>query len=522
MKNQKYSLYEVEPMSNLKEIVNRVAEKFGDAIAFTYGQDSERIDISYHKFKSDINAFENVLFNLGIQNQKIALIGENSYEWIMTYFSVVNSGNVIVPLDQELSLDQIKHILTECGATSFLFSDTYAGIAEQLQNSDISVQHFINLNTVSELLKNIDFNGKGGKRIIANYEIDNMMLATILYTSGTTGKPKGVMLSHKNLAFNATGACQNISFPHSSLLVLPLHHSFAFTAGILMMIISGATIAINQNLKDLKKDIQQFKPRNILMVPLLIETFHKQISIVAKGNNDSKALKKIANVVFGGNLRTIVSGGSPLDKKYIEQFREMGITILEGYGITECSPVVSVNRNQYYRDGSVGQVLPNCEVKILNPNEDGYGEICVKGDTVMLGYYNNHKQTKESFDNRWFKTGDIGTLDKDGFLFISGRKKNLIILANGKNVYPEELEFILLNSISYIKEVIIYAEKELIVAEVFLGIEKENSDVFSEKLNEDILHLNKSLALYKNIGRIIIRDTEFPKTTTKKIKRKND
>jgi len=276
-------------------------------------------------------------------------------------------------------------------------------------------------------------------------------------------------------------------------------------------------IAINQSLKDVKKDIQQFKPRNILMVPLMIESFYKQILIAAKGSDDKELLQKIAALALGGNLTTIASGGAPLNKKYIEHFRRLGITVLEGYGITECSPVVSVNRNNYYRDGSVGQVIPGCEIQILHPDENGCGEICIKGDTIMLGYYNNQQATEESFDNGWFKTGDIGALDEDGFLFISGRKKNLIILANGKNIYPEELESILLNNISYIKEVMVYAEDNLIVAEVFLS---EEIPICIDRLHEDILILNKSLALHKNIGKTVVRDIEFPKTTTKKIKRK--
>jgi len=510
MKNEKYPLYQIDQVNDLKELVDQVAKKYGDADAFVYEKNKELVNITYNQFKTDINVLSSSLLDLGIQNEKVAIIGNNSYEWVLIYFAVINSGNVIVPLDRELSVDQIKHILNDCGATTFVFSNDYADAATQLQADNSSIKRVIKTADILEMLKK----GKGKP---LQQKINKEAPAAILYTSGTTGAPKGVVLSQKNLALNAIGACQNILFSQNVLLVLPLHHSFSFTGGILVMLLSGVTIAINQSLRDIQKDIQQFKPRNILMVPLLVETFSKQIIMASKGSNDKAVLKKIATAAFGGNLTTIISGGAPLDKKYMEQFREFGITILEGYGITECSPIVAANRNHHYCDGSVGQVLSNCEVKIINPNEDGSGEICVKGETVMLEYYNNEQETKKAFEDGWFKTGDIGYVDEDGFLFLAGRKKNLIILSNGKNIHPEELEFVILNNIPYIKEVVVYAEDNKIVAEVFLDTEGDPG--CATKLQDDILKVNKTLALHKNIGKTVIRDSEFPKTTTKKIKR---
>jgi len=372
---------------------------------------------------------------------------------------------------------------------------------------------------------------------VAEHEIEPQATAALLYTSGTTGKPKGVMLSHRNLASDAVAACQHVGIFGNNMLVLPLHHSFGFVAAVCSMLLKGSEICISSSLKRTVSDLTKFKPSNMFLVPLFVETFYKKIWETAKKQGKDKLLKRmigVSNVLLkagidvrrllfssiitslGGNLKLIVSGGAPLDVKYVEGFRDIGINILNGYGITECSPIVSVNRNEYYRDGSVGLVLPCCEVKIAAPDEDGHGDICVKGDSVMQGYYGNEQATSETFDGEWFITGDIGYMDEDGFLYISGRRKNLIILNNGKNVYPEEIEEELLH-IEYIKEAVVYAEDNTIIAEVYLDTEKMPD--CAGLLDQDIINLNKTLPVYKNIGKTRIRDVEFPKTTTKKIKR---
>jgi long-chain acyl-CoA synthetase len=517
MRNENYPLYEIEQYTNLKELVNTSAIKYNNEPAFTFERNNKTVNVSYSEFKSDVDAMGTALQDLGVDGMKIAVIGENSYEWIVTYFGVVNSGNVIIPLDKELPTIEIKNLIVNSDTRVLVYSNSYSDVATFLKENDASISIYINMNDIPCLIERGRKIIACGNTTIVNYAIDNQALAAILYTSGTTGTAKGVMLSHKCIVSNAIGTGHNLSLPHSSLLILPLHHSMAFTAGVIMMIITGTVIAINQSLKDLQKDIRKYRPRNILMVPLFIETFYKQILLEAKGSCDIKILKNIAAAALGGNLDTLACGGAPLDRKYIEGYRKLGITVLEGYGITECSPVIAVNRNEYYRVGSVGQITSFCEVRIMNPDEKGHGEICVKGDIVMLGYYKNEKATKEAFDGDWFKTGDIGYMDNDGFLYISGRKKNLIVLGNGKNVYPEELEFALLNQIPYIKEVIVYAEENLIVAEMYLDI--ENTPNCVSRLTEDILIFNQAQASYKNISKTVIRETEFPKTTTKKIKR---
>jgi len=537
MKNRDYPLYEVKKINNLKELVNFTAEKYGDRPAFTFERKKETVSISYRQFKSDVDALGTILYDLGIQNTKVAVIGENSYEWILTYFAVTNSGNVIVPMDRELPAEDVENQVTNAGAEIFVFSDAYADISAYLQENTVTIRHFINMQCLMELVE------QGGKLIsqgnkhVVDYPIDNHTMCALLYTSGTTGTAKGVMLSHGNLASDTVSACQLVMFFGSNMLVLPLHHSFGFTAACNAVLLHGSEVFINSSLKNILADFKEYKPSNLFMVPLLVESLYKKVWDLAKKQGKDRLLLKLISVsnslmrikidfrrvifksilsAFGGNLKLIVTGGAPIDDKYINGFRDFGINVLNGYGITECSPIVSVNRNNYFRDGSVGKVLACCKVKILEPDEYGHGEICVKGENVMLGYFNDECSTKEAFAGEWFRTGDIGYISEDDFLFISGRKKNLIILGNGKNIYPEELELKLL-SIQYVKEAAVFAEENTIIAEVFLDPECGPDCV--SRLSGDILCVNRTLPLFMNISKTVVRDAEFPKTTTKKIKR---
>jgi long-chain acyl-CoA synthetase len=455
---------------------------------------------------------------------------------------------VIVPIDKELSNEEIKNIIIDSEAKAFIYSDDYKDVAEYIKNSDATIHHFINMNNLPELItKGNNLINHGDKSVI-NMVIDNKALAAIIYTSGTTGAAKGVMLSHNSIVSDAVAACRYVYFQGSNMLVLPLHHSFAFTAAVVAVLIEGSEICINKSLKNVLTDMVKYKPHNMFLVPLFVETFYKKIWESAKKKGKDKMLKKLVAVsdmllkvgidlrrtlfksilqAFGGNLKLIVCGGAPLDATYVKGLRSFGINVLNGYGITECSPVVSVNRNNYYRDGSVGLVLPGVDVKIEQPNEYGHGEIYVKGDIIMLGYYRNEQATKDTFDSEWFKTGDLGFVDADGFLYVTGRIKNLIILSNGKNISPEELELELLN-IPLIKEIIVRQEisakgcSDVIIAEIFPDNDvavSQGADNIKECIDQAIADFNKNNPPYKRIQRIILRDVEFPKTTTKKIKR---
>jgi long-chain acyl-CoA synthetase len=536
MKN--YPLYIVAQIDNLYELLDYAAERYADNSAFSFMREDKMTSVTYRALKQQVHALGSYLLYQNVQKIKVALVGENSYEWILTYLAVVNSGNVIVPLDNELTAEEIENLAKDSGSNIFIYSNQYVHIANYLKERKMGIKHYINMNDFPKLIKKGYDLIQQGEKSIAGCKIDNAAIAALLYTSGTTGAPKGVMLSHLSLAHNAVAASQYVAITGSNMMVLPLHHSFGFLTGVCVSLLQGSEICICSGLKNVMSDMEKYKPHCMFLVPLFVETFYKKIWSNAKKQGKDALLKRLIAIshamlavkidarrflfksvldAFGGNLKLIVSGGAPLETKYIRGLRDFGIHVLNGYGITECSPIVSVNRNQYYCDGSIGLVLPCCTVKILEPDENGQGEICVKGDNIMLGYYKSTHPSNEVFDGDWFKTGDIGYMDENEFLFITGRKKNLIILNNGKNVYPEEVEFEILRNIPYVKETIVYAENHGIVAEVLLDIENEPD--CASRLNKDIVELNRKLPMYKNIGKAVIRDVEFDKTSTKKIKR---
>lgn len=556
MKNCDYPFYKVDKINNLKELVQVAASKYSDKTAFEFKvnkKDTKKV--SYDELKKDIDSLGTAFFNLGLKDSHIAVIGENSYKWIVTYLATTNGSNVIVPIDRDLSANNIKNNLIDSNAKAIVFSHKYEAIIKEIKDELPNMEFFIDMDKNKESDEFLSFDEliqrgqqlvlEGHKTFIEN-EIDNEKMTAIIYTSGTTGVSKGVMLSHKNLAANTVGTLRHAKVSDTSVLILPIHHTFGFTAGVLCMIYAGTKIGINNSLKSISKDINYYKPTDLILVPLFLEKMYKKIWDAAAKGGRTKALNRairISNFLlkfgidgrrkifksildgFGGNLELIVCGGAFLDEKYTKGFRDFGINVLNGYGITECSPVVSGFRNDYYRDGSIGRVLPCCEVKIDKFEGSDDGEILVKGDTIMLGYYNNESATKETMDGPWFKTGDIGKIDKDGFLYITGRKKNLIVLRNGKNIYPEELEMIIGN-LPYVEEVVVYSdsidEDTHIVAEVFFNEEYIKDNHIKnprEQFKRDIDEINKTLPHYKHIKEIKVRDSEFEKTTTKKIKR---
>jgi long-chain acyl-CoA synthetase len=415
MKNKNYPLYLVEQVDDLQELINHAAEKYGDNPAFTFEQDKKTVSISYRKFKADIEALGTALLNAGVKNTKVAVIGENSYEWILTYFATVNSGNVIVPLDRELPAVDIKNLIDTSGAEVLVHSEGYSHIAEYLTDNGVNIRHYICMVKLPDMIKNGCALIQQGDNSMKGFRVDNKALAVLLYTSGTTGMAKGVMLTHIGLARGTAACLMNARIIGSNILVMPLHHVFGSVAVVCTMLFNGNEIFINSNLMNFLTDLQKFKPDNLFVVPLFIETFYKKIWSGAKEKGKDGLLRKMITVsnfllkiginvrrrlfksvldAFGGNLKLLLSGGAPIDAKYMQGLRDFGINILNGYGLTECSGVVSVTRNHYYRDGSIGLVLPCCEVKISEPDENDHGEICVKGDNVMLGYYNNEQEPR--------------------------------------------------------------------------------------------------------------------------------
>lgn len=528
MKN--YPLYEHTPVPTLKALVAFCAEKHGGKSAFQFANRKTSISIDYVRFKAEVEALGTYLFHCGYVNCHIAVYGENSYEWLLTHFAVTCGKNVIVPIDKELDAAQIATLLKDGDCSVIVYSNMYADVAKSLQEIVPEID-FINMKSIPEMIVMGTALIEDGYCEYVNTEVKKGDLASIVYTSGTTGNSKGVMLTHFNFCSSAYGACCNVLNTGPVLLVLPLHHTFGLTASVFSIMMYGNPIYINKSLKRVSEDFKRAKPQLVFVVPLIIETLHKSIWNTARKQGKDKALrtlitfsdfllkcgidlrKKLFKSVldsFGGNLDLIVSGGAPLDEKYVTAFRSFGITVLNGYGITECSPIVAVQRNRFAVPGSVGTPLCCNQVKISDE-----GEILVRGDNVMTGYYHQEAENALAFADGWFRTGDLGHLDQHGALHITGRIKNLIILSNGENVSAEGIEQ-QVYSIPYVKEVIAYGQDDVIVAEVFLD---EDAVDAKKRIFDDIKAINRTLPLTRNIGKVEIRDTEFPKTTTKKIKR---
>lgn len=528
MKN--YELYKHEPVYTIKELLAFCAKTYAGKEAFSYDENGHTISVSFEEFRQDVYAFGSSLLADGFRDCHVAVFGENCYGWILTWFSVVCGGNVIVPIDKELDPDSVTELLRDSECRVVVYSDTYADIAEQVRQKKLDIA-YINMKELPALIRKGRGLATNGHFELEKNVIKEKDLASIVYTSGTTGKSKGVMLTHGNFCSCMYGSCRNIKLTGSSLLILPLHHTYGLVAGVFIVMFHGMPIYINSSLKRLSEDLKKCRPQNLFAVPLIVETLYRNIWSAAKKQGKDKALRLLVRVsdallrcgidlrkvffrsvigAFGGKLDLIVSGGAPIDDKYILAFRSFGITVLNGYGITECGPVVAVNRNRFIVPDSVGMPLCCNEVRISEA-----GEVLVKGANVMLGYYHDEQENTKVFDGEWFKTGDIGFLDDYGALHITGRIKNLIILGNGENIPAEVIERAVLE-ISYVKEAVAYEQDNRIAVEVFLDDSVPDA---GDKIHADIQAVNRKLPQLQNIAQVTVRDTEFPKTTTKKIKR---
>ena len=547
MKNRPYPLYPHKDLTSIREIIEYSAERYQKQPAFTYVQGSETIRVTYKQLNKDVQILGTAFLAHGLADKKIAVLGENSYFWILTYFAAVSIGSVIVPLDRDLPAQDMKGLLNDSGASVLVYSADYKEKAWVVYgNNQISCLTHVwemenDLSSLMDLGRELI---AGGNTDYHDVQLDVDKMCTLLYTSGTTGIAKGVMLSHRNIAGNVVAISRHAKFEGRTILVPPLHHSVVLTLGVCVNLNQGVNIFINNDIRHLAQDMQTFSPTFMMAVPAIVEMFYNKIWENIKKSGKEQLLKQLIRIsnfslrlridlrkllfrpviaAFGGNMDLIFSGSAPLDVRYCQGFLDFGIQVLEGYGLTECSPIVSISRNHYYRYGSIGSVLSGYEARIDTPNEDGIGEICVKGGCVMLGYYKNEEATKATIKDGWFHTGDLGKIDSDGFIYIKGRIKNLIILSNGKNVYPEELEFNL-GRIPLVQESLVYQDGNAIVAEIFPAVavvaEKQIDNV-EAVLQAEVTALNKTLPLYKNIHHIVVRDCEFEKTTSRKIKRKS-
>lgn len=503
-------------LRNLKDLIDFSAETYGEKIAIRTKQKKEIIDKSYIALKADSEAFSRTLEKYALRGKHVALLGPTSYEWIVGYFGTVNSGGVVVPIDKELPAADICDELHRADVEVLVYDSSYADIAAQVRRDCPQVTSYFEMQreahgeAVWSLRRCLEENCGA-----FDEPIDREKLSVIMYTSGTTGKSKGVMLNHRNLIDNVVHLEMGIE-PGTAVLmtVLPIHHAYCFTCDILKGLQLGSTICINDSLMRIAKNLQVFKPNTMLVVPMIAQVMYNQVCEAAK-----KSLvipkKVIAKAAFGGNLRTIYCGGAYLNPEMIEKFRELNINLVQGYGMTECAPCISRNSETCIKEDSVGKLLPGCEAKVVD------GEIWVKSSSVMLGYYKNEEATRETLVDGWLRTGDLGYVDDEQFLYITGRKKNLIILSNGENVSPEELE----NRISedpLVAEVLVYEEEGQITAEIYPNedyVAKKRIQDIQKELSDRMDEMNRSLPMFKQVRRIKLRNTEFEKTTSRKIKR---
>lgn len=558
--NLKNKIYDVKEFKNIREIMNNSIEKYPENKAFIIkNKDKNKekyTNITYREFGEQINSFGSALINRGLKNKHIAVISPNRYEWALTYYAVLNGTGILVPLDKGLPDSEIESLLQRSHSNAVIFDKKYEEIMKQIkENKTTSVTEFICMDendtfpSINELLTEGKELLNQGYREFLDAKINEEEMSIILFTSGTTSTSKAVMLSHKNIASNlyALNSAEKIYDTDVNLAFLPFHHTFGST-GLLFFLSNGATNVFCDGIRHIQSNLKEYKVTTFVCVPLLLEAMYKKIMKEIEKQGKEKLIKRIIPITnfllklkidirrkvfkdiinsLGGNIRFIVSGASGIDKKVAKGFNDFGILTVQGYGLTETSPVLSAENENCICYGSIGYPMANVEIKIDNPNEEGIGEIIAKGPNVMLGYYENEEATNEVIVDGWFHTGDLAYRDKDGYIFIAGRKKNVIVLKNGKNIYPEELE-ILINDLPYVEESMVFGmpkEDDLVVsAKIVYNKEfKEKNNYTEEELREkiwqDIKEINKELPTYQHIKNIIVTDEPMIKTTTAKVKR---
>ncbi len=524
MKNKKYPYNDVPQISDFKAFVEYCGTEYSDRIAFRWLEKKIEKTKTYKEFREDVEALATCFISRGYERAHIAIIGETCYELILSYFAIINSNNIVVPLAKESTVEDLKYLYENSDSSVIVHTNSYS---EEAQS--VGCDMLINTKDINTLLEE-------GRNLIAlgndsynNVVIDKDALAILLYTSGTTGFPKGVMISHGGLIFDIAATLKNVSFPDSHFLMLPLHHILAFGAGVVLPMFDGSEIFICSSMKNLVKEMQYAKPKCIPCVPLILETFYKKIQESLKNSGKEKTIQtliKVSNALLkagidvrrqlfkkiidalGGNLEVVLVGGAHVNEKLITDFTAFGVSVITGYGATELASAVTM-RNKHFDPECVGSVNPGIELRLVD------GEIQLKGPALFLGYYKNEEATREAFDGEWFKTGDLGEI-RDDMVAIVGRIKNLIILPNGENVSPEELEAKLMDNISNITEIIVKELDGVIAAEIY---SKDSDNDVKEKIEKGIFEYNKNLPPYKQICKVVFRNEEFPRTSSNKIKR---
>ncbi|HBL83604.1 MAG: hypothetical protein A2Y17_09310 [Clostridiales bacterium GWF2_38_85] len=575
MSNTSYKIKYPKPES-LRAIVKESAEKFKDKNCFCYIKEDDSLGkITFAQLDETVNHLGTAFAELGFLSKRIAILSESRYEWIVTYITTIISGSVVIPLDKELIKEQIANFINLSEANVIVYSKSYKSTVEDIKEELKHIDCFVCMDgeeeniTAESILNQTEVNfasllAFGKKQLdeenqdFMNVEADINQMCAIIFTSGTTGTSKGVMLSQKNILACIHSASNMVNFgPKDEIVsVLPLHHTYETCCGILTPILLGVTVNINNSLKYVLRNFKNFKPTGLVLVPLFVNTIYKKITdeirkknkekTFATGIKLTKAARKVGidlrkiifaeiNEAFGGRLSKIICGGARLDPDMVDRFDEIGINLAQGYGITECAPLVSVNPYNAIRKESVGVPAIDCVIRIVKKIDDvdvelpigEIGEIHVTGPNVMLGYYNNPEATAKVFDSEcYFITGDLGYVDEDGYLYITGREKNVIILNNGKNVFPEEIEEYIVR-INIVKECVVIGKEgtagDIVITALvypdYTALEDKTPDEISDLLKSEVSKINKELPLFKQIRNIEIKKSEFQKTTTQKIMR---
>ena len=560
--------YEVRTIENFRDMLKQSSEIFSEKIAFVKKISEKNYrEISYKAFQQEVVKLGTALLNLVPKNLTVCVVGENRYEWCLGYLATTNSGGIVVPMDKQLPVAEKINLIQQSNANVIIFSDKCQKEVEEISEKIPSLKYFINMDieedtgimmSLNRLLEKGEKLLEDGDKAYENAEVKSDEMSILLFTSGTMDNAKGVMLTQRNVCEDIMSVCSvvDIKDTDSSVSILPLHHTYQCSLGFILLLYRGCTIYFNDGLRYIQKNLKEYGPTILITVPLLLENMYKKIWEQARKTKGLERKLKIAIAVtnvlrdvfhidikrkvfkeihdtVGGNLRLIITGAAAISPEVSKGFYDFGMTTYQGYGLTETAPLLIGNNDRVCKHGSIGVPIPGVDIKINNPNEDGIGEILAKGKNIMLGYIINGVVDKSCFKDGWFYTGDLGYKDKDGFYYITGRNKNVIVTKNGKNIFPEELET-KINESPFVLESLVYGKYDeetgevKVNAQIFPNMEaiKESlkSMVVSKEdvkkfLNDVVKGVNKEMPLYKHIKDFSIRDTEFIKTTTQKIKR---
>lgn len=548
-----YQNYATVVYENLREMYHAGAISYGDKTLFREKQNGEFVSYSYNRYCEDVDALGTALHAQKLVGKRFLLLGDSSYHWAVAFMAVICGVGVVVPVDKEISADGLKILADTCGASAVIYSGSLAQKVEQL-GEDITL---INFDMLPSLIQDGKERIAAGDHTFMQTRIDSHAMSALIFTTGSSGQTKGVMLSHRNICFNLSEMNQMIYVDEKDvfLSVLPIHHTYEFCCGILAPMYRGATVVFADDLRHITRTMREIRPTMLLCVPILVEIIYEKIwqNIRKQGmERKIKATIHLTNTIpslrtrlatkrrvfsdihksFGGKLRALITGGASVNPDVLKGLRDLGIHAYQGYRLTECAPLAALNRDTFFNDRSAGMASPNTLLDIYDVQNDGTGEIRFKGDNVMLGYFNQPEKTARAIRDGWFYTGDMGHIDRDGFLYITGRKKNVIVNADGKSIYPEELEALLNRRPAIAESMVVgYANEEKKDYDV-VAIIRPDRDYLNELCNgtcapaqldtemrKVLSEVNSAVPPYKRIQTYVLREEEFPKNTTRKIKR---